>query len=1095
MKRSPPIDEAESAPQGPRVSFVELWQRIAHAATRELAESFREYDEAVYRDLGDDLVTRLSVVAEAALWQEFDARRNPAQIVFAHLAEQAPVRTVYCGFLEGLRGDGLRSLMATYPVLQRHVSTTVGQWRAASHELLSRVRDDHAVLVRAFELPANAQLVGVRQDLSDPHHGGRMAALLTFASPGTLSEERRVVYKPKDLRIDGALQRLLSELPLSAPDDAPLRSIEVVARDGYGYMEWVAHKVCATDEALAAFYRNAGRLAAVLYLLGCTDCHFENLIAHGDQLVLIDAETLFEGVPDEPPGEQRASTARTALHEQMSRSVIRLGLLPQWQVAGEQRMARDVSALGLEPPKHSRRKVAGWIALNSDGMLAGEIEEDISLATSLPVGIGSPNRLADFVDEFCDGVERQLHAISAQKSHWLDDEHGPLATFTAYRRRFVRRPTWLYLWLRTQLLQPESLTSEEAQRQVLGNLTQTQLVSATPMRSWPLFTSEVAQMEQLDVPFFEQPVDGAEVIAPDGSTIADYFRISGYAYARTRVEELDEESIALQLRLIRGVIAAKQIRAHRPDGPGRRASPVLDMPSNDDRRREAEKLGDLLVETAIADDSGAVEWLAIDAAEDFDRSNYGPLGPSVYSGRSGIALFLAALARSDASNAATYRDTAIGACSDLRDLPDDGARWWRDQPLGLAGCGGLLLALAHMRDLVPDLSGQLLDALDIELLRSTDQLDVIFGCAGLIGPLLMIGSPRALALAREAGNTLVERQDPSGGWRTDTLAPRPLTGFSHGASGMAAALAQLHAQTAHGAYLGAAARALRYEREQFDVAVGNWPDFRGDDQAEGSTFMLSWCHGAPGIALARLCMRHTPLWDQQVEADLRLALSTTADGMLDGDSLCCGRLGAAAILRLAAAQTAERRWLDAAVQLEAQSLARKRAAGRYSFSDIPGLFQGAAGVGLALLDHEPALLPSLLSAGLCAWYSMPSLDDAFETTIRRVVREELSAFTSTNGGSNLTVAKSERVPDRAAKQLDVADRFALQPYVVHVLKEAGGGPMACKDIADRVYELGFQHKWPPKYADQLTRSINALASPSQHPERFERVGPRVLKLR
>ena len=69
------------------------------------------------------------------------------------------------------------------------------------------------------------------------------------------------------------------------------------------------------------------------------------------------------------------------------------------------------------------------------------------------------------------------------------------------------------------------------------------------------------------------------------------------------------------------------------------------------------------------------------------------------------------------------------------------------------------------------------------------------------------------------------------------------------------------------------------------------------------------------------------------------------------------------------------------------------------------------------------------------------------------------------------------------------------PYVEHVLTEAGGGPMSCKEIAEGAYALGFEHRWPPKYKDQLVRSINALASPSQHPEKFERVAPRIIKLR
>jgi hypothetical protein len=112
-----------------------------------------------------------------------------------------------------------------------------------------------------------------------------------------------------------------------------------------------------------------------------------------------------------------------------------------------------------------------------------------------------------------------------------------------------------------------------------------------------------------------------------------------------------------------------------------------------------------------------------------------------------------------------------------------------------------------------------------------------------------------------------------------------------------------------------------------------------------------------------------------------------------------------------------------------------------------------------------------------------------EDTLRAIVREELD-----RRFGPLPVNDEAR-DERALQVLPGVDRYSLVPYVEHVLKEAGGGPMRCKDIADRVYALGFEHKWPPKYPDQLVRSINALASPSQHPEKFERVAPRVLRLR
>jgi lantibiotic modifying enzyme len=245
------------------------------------------------------------------------------------------------------------------------------------------------------------------------------------------------------------------------------------------------------------------------------------------------------------------------------------------------------------------------------------------------------------------------------------------------------------------------------------------------------------------------------------------------------------------------------------------------------------------------------------------------------------------------------------------------------------------------------------------------------GCAGLIGPLLAAGTPRALALAREAGDVLVARQDACGGWASETAGggTTPLTGFSHGASGVAAALARLHAATGADAYRDAARAALDYEETTFDAGEGNWPDHRERLDGERPRFMLGWCHGAPGVALGRLCLLGTPLWEDAREVELQAALRATARPDGAGDSVCCGRFGRAAILRLAARLRDEPRWLGEADALERRALSARRAGGGYSFGDALGLFTGSAGVGLALLDAtagpEGQVLPSVLSAALC----------------------------------------------------------------------------------------------------------------------------------
>jgi hypothetical protein len=73
-------------------------------------------------------------------------------------------------------------------------------------------------------------------------------------------------------------------------------------------------------------------------------------------------------------------------------------------------------------------------------------------------------------------------------------------------------------------------------------------------------------------------------------------------------------------------------------------------------------------------------------------------------------------------------------------------------------------------------------------------------------------------------------------------------------------------------------------------------------------------------------------------------------------------------LRAAHERVGEERWLKAAGDLEARAMAQIAIDGNYSFGDVLGLFQGAAGIGLELLDGLPqvtrAFVPQVLSAGL-----------------------------------------------------------------------------------------------------------------------------------
>src|SRR5262249_11783937 len=144
-------------------------------------------------------------------------------------------------------------------------------------------------------------------------------------------------------------------------------------------------------------------------------------------------------------------------------------------------------------------------------------------------------------------------------------------------------------------------------------------------------------------------------------------------------------------------------------------------------------------------------------------------------------------------------------------------------------------------------------------IAADESFDVIDGAAGAVLGLLPLWQETGDSTVRDriaqGGEHLAVRQVKengyAGGWMT-SMAAQPLTGFSHGAAGIAYALLKAHTVTGNPAFREAARRGLDYERSLFVAAQNNWPDFR-----KGGRFGATWCHGAPGVGLARLgCLSH-----------------------------------------------------------------------------------------------------------------------------------------------------------------------------------------------------------------------------------------------
>jgi lantibiotic modifying enzyme len=189
---------------------------------------------------------------------------------------------------------------------------------------------------------------------------------------------------------------------------------------------------------------------------------------------------------------------------------------------------------------------------------------------------------------------------------------------------------------------------------------------------------------------------------------------------------------------------------------------------------------------------------------------------------------------------------------------------------------------------------------------------------------------------------------------------------------MAWALLELAALTGEERFRTTALAAMDYERSLFSVQAGNWLDLRdlgklGTAEGDGrDTCMTAWCHGAPGIGLARLqSLAH--LDDATVRAEIDAALRTTlSQGFGHNHSLCHGDLGNLELLLMASETLEDPRWTREVKRLSAAILVSIERDGWLCGTpqgvESPGLMTGLAGIGYQLLRlAEPQRVPSVLA--------------------------------------------------------------------------------------------------------------------------------------
>jgi len=929
------------------------------------------------------LLRRLTSISGKPLGLEFAAFRPahfdlPFSLPWLEPDPPPPRDDWYLRFIALYLDKGLATLFDTYPVLARLIVTAIENWTDELTEFLLRLAADRETLYREagpVGHPA-AAAVHLSQELSDVHLNGRSVRIVRFADGWS------VVYKPRSVMPEVVFNQLLVACNKmgAAPAHATIRHLD---RGAYGWaLSCVKAQPCCDRAAVERFYQRAGMLLCLAYVLDMNDLHSENLIAAGEHPVLVDTETLMH--PRVAAGTHDVFGALDEDARAFADSVLRSGLLPRWSFDAEARNAYDVSGLGRSANQQAPWRTLCWTAINTDRMALEPRDVLLAAHGNVPILNGEPVAPADYVEAISAGFATQYRLLIQHRAALLDDATW-IETLKRTPVRFLLRPTEVYGAIIEQAGLPQHLHDGVDRSFEIDRLSSPFLASVQPGPLWSTLAAERTALEQLDIPYFGTTGGSRALEAGVPVPVPDIFDVTGVERMVDRLQRLDEHDLARQIALLRGSFLASTARL----GQATAASTASTDASACDAARLtalAGSIADDIARQALRDSHGRVAWPGLRYVAQARRFQFEPVGVNLYDGRCGIALFLAASAYVAGNE--THQSLLADTLAPIRRLFDDSQPADRRPTIrrlgigGASGLGSIVYALTRIAGWVSDPT--LLDTAAIAArwiadgLDDDDRLDVIDGAAGaLLGLLTLYSATRdhtvldtALACGdRLSARQIVHRNYPPA-WQT--LGPVPLTGFSHGAAGIAYALLRLHAASGRPAYRAAALNGIAYERARYDIHRGNWPDFRLSDIEPG--FGQSWCHGAPGVGLARIgCLDFAgdEAGDESkaVGGEIDAAVAATrAAGLQPVDHLCCGVFGSVDALLSAGLRLGRDDVLEAAQQLTAQAIARaEREGGFRLFGNLPvttrnpTLFQGTAGIGYELLRlAAPAQLPSVL---------------------------------------------------------------------------------------------------------------------------------------